>query len=51
MLNQVIEFLINIRKTAKMEKNYPLSDQIRIYLQSIGIELMDSKEGTNWKFN
>lgn len=50
ILNQLIEFLIDLRKTAKLEKNYPLSDQIRLNLQSLGIELMDSKEGTNWKF-
>jgi cysteinyl-tRNA synthetase len=40
--------LIQLRQEAKAQKNYALSDQIRIQLSEIGIELKDSKEGTHF---
>ena len=42
--------LIELRAQAKMEKNFVLSDAIRDKLKASGIELMDSKEGSSWKF-
>ena len=51
VLDGVLELLIQLRAQAKTEKNYALSDQIRNELKSRGIELMDSKEGTNWKLS
>jgi cysteinyl-tRNA synthetase len=51
VLDGVVELLIQLRAQAKTEKNYALSDQIRNELKSRGIELMDSKEGTNWKLS
>lgn len=47
--NELIELLIKLRIDAKLEKNYPLSDKIRNELNSIGIELQDSKTGTTYK--
>ena len=44
----LIEMLIQLRQEAKAQKNYALSDQIRIQLSEIGIELKDSKEGTHF---
>jgi cysteinyl-tRNA synthetase len=44
-----IEQKIEERNTAKNEKNYELADKIRNELKSLGIELKDSKEGTNYK--
>jgi cysteinyl-tRNA synthetase len=40
--------LIQLRQEAKAQKNYALSDQIRIQLSEIGIELKDGKEGTHF---
>jgi len=40
--------VIDIRKSAKENKDYATSDKIRIGLQDIGIQLKDSKEGTTW---
>jgi cysteinyl-tRNA synthetase len=47
-LNDVLEMVIDIRKSAKENKDYATSDKIRIGLQSIGIQLKDSKDGTTW---
>ncbi|MBB6273169.1 cysteinyl-tRNA synthetase [Pedobacter cryoconitis] len=47
-LNDVLDMVIDIRKSAKENKDYATSDKIRIGLQDIGIQLKDSKEGTTW---
>jgi len=47
-LDPLMDFLINIRKEAKENKDYVTSDKIRIGLQDIGYQLKDSKEGTTW---
>lgn len=47
-LNAVLDMVIDIRKSAKENKDYATSDKIRIGLQQMGIQLKDSKEGTNW---
>ncbi|WP_432713448.1 cysteine--tRNA ligase [Pedobacter sp.] len=47
-LNSVLNLVIDIRKTAKENKDYATSDRIRVGLQEMGIQLKDSKEGTNW---
>jgi cysteinyl-tRNA synthetase len=47
-LNDVLNMVIDIRKSAKENKDYATSDKIRIGLQDIGIQLKDSKEGTTW---
>jgi cysteinyl-tRNA synthetase len=47
-LNEVLELVIDIRKTAKENKDYATSDKIRVGLQGMGIQLKDSKEGTTW---
>lgn len=47
-LNSVLDLVLDIRRGAKENKDYATSDKIRIGLQSIGIQLKDSKEGTTW---
>jgi len=44
-----IQLMIDKRTNAKKEKNYSLADEIRDELQSLGVELKDSKEGTTYK--
>ncbi len=44
-----IECLIEKRKIAKQEKKYNIADEIREEIKSMGIEIMDTKEGTTWK--
>lgn len=47
--NDLIELLIEIRKEAKQNKNYDLSDKIRDELKNLGIILQDTKDGTSFK--
>ena len=47
-LADTVKILINIRNQARKEKNFTLSDQIRNQLIDIGIQLKDSKDGTNF---
>ncbi|HPH46484.1 MAG TPA: cysteine--tRNA ligase [Chryseolinea sp.] len=43
LLNGVISVLIDLRKKARVDKNFPLSDKIRDDLKKLGVQLMDGK--------
>ncbi|HKK24408.1 MAG TPA: DALR domain-containing protein, partial [Gracilimonas sp.] len=45
----LIELLIEIRKDARSNKNFELSDKIRDDLKDLGVQLMDGKEGTSFE--
>ena len=47
-LKGVVELLIQLRKEAKENKNYALSDEIRDKLLEKGIQLKDSRDGTTF---
>ncbi|PZD78025.1 cysteine--tRNA ligase [Mesonia sp. K7] len=47
-LSQVIDLLITLRKKARDDKDFALSDQIRDELARMGIELKDGKDGTTF---
>lgn len=42
----IVELLMDLRKQAKAEKNYAMSDSIRRRLQALGIQLKDEKDGS-----
>ncbi len=44
-----INILIKEREQARIEKNWPLADQIRDDLLTQGIELEDTRNGTTWR--
>ncbi|MEN6618740.1 MAG: cysteine--tRNA ligase [Rikenellaceae bacterium] len=48
VLNGVINIILDIRKQAKANKNFAASDHIRDQLNSLGIQIKDTKEGTDW---
>ena len=48
-LKQKIETMIEQRRQAKANKDYALADSIRNQLAEIGVELIDTKEGTTFK--
>ncbi|WP_116788951.1 cysteine--tRNA ligase [Flavobacterium psychrotrophum] len=50
-LEGVVNMLIEMRKEARANKNFALSDQIRDRLNDLGIELKDSREGTTFSVN
>lgn len=45
LLNGIIEVLIDMRKKAREDRNYALSDRIRDDLKKIGVQLKDGKNG------
>ncbi|MEC5165899.1 cysteinyl-tRNA synthetase [Flavobacterium sp. PL11] len=47
-LEGTVNMLIDMRKKAREDKNFALSDQIRDQLIALGIQLKDSKEGTTF---
>jgi len=50
-LEGVINMLIDMRREARANKDFALSDQIRNRLTPLGIELKDTKEGTTFSIN
>ena len=48
-LKQTIETMIEQRKTAKANKDYATADAIRSKLAEMGVELIDTKDGTTYK--
>ncbi|EPR70465.1 Cysteinyl-tRNA synthetase [Winogradskyella psychrotolerans RS-3] len=46
-----VEILINLRKDARLNKDFALSDKIRDELAEAGIQLNDSREGTTFTTN
>jgi cysteinyl-tRNA synthetase len=47
-LDGVVEMLINMRKEARENKDWALSDKIRDELKELGIQLKDGKDGTSY---
>jgi len=45
LINGVVNVLIELRKKARVDKNFALSDKIRDDLKVIGVQLMDGKDG------
>ena len=44
----LVEFLLEIRRKARVEKNWALSDEIRDRLGEMGIKIKDGKDKTIW---
>ena len=49
LLKKIIEVILEERTQAKFRKDYETSDRIRNKLNEIGIEIKDTKNGTEWK--
>lgn len=49
-LNGTINLLIEMRNQARADRNFTLSDRIRIRLNELGIKLNDSKEETTFNY-
>tara|TARA_R110001632_G_scaffold66891_4_gene157362 strand:+ start:26331 stop:27809 length:1479 start_codon:yes stop_codon:yes gene_type:complete len=50
-IDGVVELLIKLRKEARENKDWALSDQIRDELLVLGIQLKDGREGTTFSIN
>ena len=45
-LKETVDLLISMRKEARANKDFEMSDKIRHRLKEIGIQLKDGKDGT-----
>ncbi|MDO4689723.1 MAG: cysteine--tRNA ligase [Fusobacterium sp.] len=45
---ELIEFILELRREARAEKNWSLSDKIRDRLLEMGIQIKDGKDKTTW---
>ncbi len=51
ILNGIVEMILDVRKDAKTKKDFETSDKIREKLNSLGVQIKDTKEGTEWNLN
>lgn len=49
VLNDVMNVLLDLRGTAKQNKDYATADAIRDKLKAVGISIMDGKDGAEWQ--
>ena len=45
LTDKLIELLLEVRKSARVKKDFELSDKIRDNLKDLGIEIKDTKDG------
>ena len=50
LINYLMDTILKIRKTAKDNKDYQTSDQIRDHLNKLNIQIKDTKDGVKWGF-
>ena len=50
MSANIIDAVLNIRQEAKKRKDFQTADEIRNALTRLGIEIMDKKDGVEWKW-
>jgi len=48
LTSELVEFLLEIRRKARAEKNWALSDEIRDRILKMGIKIKDGKDKTTW---
>ena len=49
-IDRLVRMIIDVRKKAKADKDWATSDRIRDELKQAGIQIKDTKEGTEWTF-
>ena len=48
LVGGLVEMVLEVRKEAKAKKDWATSDLIRDRLKEIGVNIKDTKEGTEW---
>lgn len=51
VLTGVMELILEMRREAKQKKDFGTSDMIRQKLTDLGVQIKDTKEGTEWNLN
>jgi cysteinyl-tRNA synthetase len=49
VLGDVMDVLLELRSTAKQNKDYGTADAIRDKLKAVGVTIMDGKDGADWQ--
>lgn len=49
LTGELMKIIIDLRQSAKINKDWPTSDKIRNELKSAGVLLKDTKEGVDWE--
>jgi cysteinyl-tRNA synthetase len=49
VIEGLMKLILDIRKTARENKNWAMSDKIRDELKKAGVELKDTKDGVEWR--
>ena len=49
LTSELVEYILELRKDAKTEKRYDVSDAIRDRLKDLGIEIKDGRDKTSWE--
>lgn len=50
LIDYLMDTILDIRKQAKLNKDYTTADKIREELEKLNIQIKDSKEGSSWSF-
>jgi cysteinyl-tRNA synthetase len=50
LTDSLMEFILQMRNTAKSNKDYATSDLIRDEMLKRNIQIKDTKEGVTWKY-
>jgi len=48
LVEGLMQTILDIRKEAKLKKDWPTADKIREHLNKLNIEVKDTKEGAVW---
>ena len=48
LVDGLMQMILDMRATAKANKDWPTSDKIRNTLQALGVQVKDTKDGTQW---
>ena len=49
LVENLMNIILDIRRDAREQKNWPLADKIRLSLQNAGIVVKDTKSGATWE--
>jgi len=51
LLEELMELILELRKTARENKDWETADKLRDALQHMNITIKDSKDGSTWEIN
>jgi cysteinyl-tRNA synthetase len=49
VINGLMDLILDIRKSARENKDWVTSDKIRDQLKAAGVEIKDTKDGVEWR--